>query len=75
MLCAIAGVWSAIGLDIDAPPNALRGDVIMVIGTAFSAAYTVFAKRYVMKYDGVAMTALVDAVRIFCAFHHRDDIW
>jgi len=29
----------------------------MVIGTAFSAAYTAFAKRYVMKYDGVAMTA------------------
>lgn len=57
VLCAIAGVWSAIGLDVDAPPNALRGDVIMVIGTAFSAAYTVFAKRYVMKYDGVAMTA------------------
>jgi len=27
------------------------------LGTAFSAAYTVFAKRYVMKYDGVAMTA------------------
>lgn len=57
VLCAIAGVWSAIGLDVDAPPNALRGDVIMVIGTAFSAAYTVFAKRYVMKYDGVAMMA------------------
>lgn len=54
---AIAGVWSAIGLDVDAPPNALRGDIIMVIGTAFSASYTAFAKRYVMKYDGVAMTA------------------
>lgn len=57
VLFAIAGVWTAIGLDVDAPANAIRGDVIMVIGTAFSAAYTVFAKRYVMKYDGVAMTA------------------
>lgn len=54
---AIAGVWSAIGLDVDSPPHALRGDVIMAIGTACSASYTVFAKRYVMKYDGVAMTA------------------
>lgn len=57
VVCGIAGVWSAIGLDVDAPPNALRGDIIMAIGTACSAAYTVFAKRYVMKYDGVAMTA------------------
>jgi drug/metabolite transporter (DMT)-like permease len=57
VLFAIAGVWSAIGFDVDAPPNALRGDIIMAIGTAFSAAYTAFAKRYVMKYDGVAMTA------------------
>ena len=57
VVLAIAGVWSAIGLDVDAPPDALRGDVIMAIGTAFSAAYTAFAKRYVMKYDGVAMTA------------------
>lgn len=57
VLFAIAGVWSAIGLDVDAPPDALRGDIIMMIGTAFSAAYTAFAKRYVMKYDGVAMTA------------------
>lgn len=57
VLFAIAGVWSAIGFDVDAPPNAMRGDLIMVMGTAFSAAYTVFAKRYVMKYDGVAMTA------------------
>lgn len=57
VLFAIAGVWSAIGFDVDAPPNAIRGDVIMAIGTAFSAAYTAFAKRYVMKYDGVAMTA------------------
>ena len=53
----IAGVWCAIGLDVDAPPDALRGDIIMAIGMACSAAYTVFAKRYVMKYDGVAMTA------------------
>ena len=57
VLFAIAGVWSAIGFDVDAPPNALRGDIIMAIGTAFSAAYTAFAKRYVMKYDGIAMTA------------------
>ena len=57
VLCAIAGVWSAIGLDIDAPMDALRGDIMMMVGTAFSAAYTAFAKRYVMKYDGVAMTA------------------
>ncbi len=57
VLFAIAGVWSAIGFDVDAPPNAIRGDVIMAMGTAFSAAYTAFAKRYVMKYDGVAMTA------------------
>ncbi|MFT5485804.1 MAG: drug/metabolite transporter (DMT)-like permease [Paracoccaceae bacterium] len=57
VLFAIAGVWSAIGFDVDAPPNAIRGDIIMAIGTAFSAAYTAFAKRYVMKYDGVAMTA------------------
>lgn len=57
VVCGIAGVWSAIGLDVDAPPNALRGDIIMAIGTTCSAAYTVFAKRYVMKYDGVAMTA------------------
>jgi drug/metabolite transporter (DMT)-like permease len=57
VIFAIAGVWSAIGFDVDAPPNALRGDIIMAIGTAFSAAYTAFAKRYVMKYDGVAMTA------------------
>lgn len=57
VLFAIAGVWSAIGFDVDAPPDALRGDIIMAIGTAFSAAYTAFAKRYVMKYDGVAMTA------------------
>jgi drug/metabolite transporter (DMT)-like permease len=57
VLFAVAGVWSAIGFDVDAPPNAIRGDIIMVIGTAFSAAYTAFAKRYVMKYDGVAMTA------------------
>ena len=57
VMFAIAGVWSAIGFDVDAPPNAIRGDIIMVIGTAFSAAYTAFAKRYVMKYDGVAMTA------------------
>ena len=57
VVCGIAGVWSAIGLDVDAPPNALRGDIIMAIGTVCSAAYTVFAKRYVMKYDGVAMTA------------------
>jgi drug/metabolite transporter (DMT)-like permease len=57
VVLAIAGVWSAIGLDVDAPPNALRGDIIMALGTAFSAAYTAFAKRYVMKYDGVAMTA------------------
>jgi drug/metabolite transporter (DMT)-like permease len=57
VLFAIAGVWSAIGFDVDAPPNAIRGDLIMAMGTAFSAAYTAFAKRYVMKYDGVAMTA------------------
>jgi drug/metabolite transporter (DMT)-like permease len=57
VLFAVAGVWSAIGFDVDAPPNALRGDIIMAIGTAFSAAYTAFAKRYVMKYDGIAMTA------------------
>ena len=57
VVLAIAGVWSAIGFDVDAPPNALRGDVIMAVGTVFSASYTVFAKRYVMKYDGVAMTA------------------
>lgn len=57
VLFAIAGVWSAIGFDVDAPANAIRGDIIMAVGTAFSAAYTAFAKRYVMKYDGVAMTA------------------
>ena len=57
VICGIAGVWSAIGLDVEAPPNAFRGDIAMAIGTACSAAYTVFAKRYVMKYDGVAMTA------------------
>ena len=57
VVLAIAGVWSAIGLDVDAPENALRGDAIMAIGTACSAAYTAFAKRYVMKYDGIAMTA------------------
>ncbi len=54
---AIAGVWTAIGFDVDAPPDALRGDAMMALGTAFAAAYTAFAKRYVMKYDGVAMTA------------------
>jgi len=54
---AIVGVWSAIGLDVNAPQNALRGDAIMVLATAFTAIYTVFAKKYVMKYDGVAMTA------------------
>ena len=57
VVLAIAGVWSAIGLDVAAPPNALRGDLFMAIGTAFSAAYTAFAKKYVMKYDGIAMTA------------------
>ena len=57
VMLAIAGVWSAIGFDVDAPPNALRGDIIMAIGTACSASYTVFAKKFVMKYDGVAMTA------------------
>ena len=57
VLCAMAGVWSAIGFDVAAPPNALRGDAIMAIGTFFSACYTVFAKKYVMKYDGIAMTA------------------
>ncbi len=57
VLLAIGGVWSAIGFDVGAPENALRGDVIMVIGTAFSAAYTAFAKRYVMKYDAIAMMA------------------
>lgn len=57
VLLAIAGVWSAIGFDVGAPENALRGDAIMAIGTAFSAAYTAFAKRYVMKYDGIAMMA------------------
>ncbi|MEC7489583.1 MAG: DMT family transporter [Pseudomonadota bacterium] len=54
---AIAGVWSAIGFDGNAPPNAIRGDVVMMFATAFTAIYTVFAKRYVMKYDGIAMTA------------------
>lgn len=57
VVLAITGVWSAIGLDVDAPENALRGDAIMAIGTSCSAAYTVFAKKYVMKYDGIAMTA------------------
>ncbi len=57
VLLAIVGVWSAIGFDVGAPENALRGDVIMVIGTAFSAAYTAFAKRYVVKYDAIAMMA------------------
>jgi drug/metabolite transporter (DMT)-like permease len=57
VLLAIGGVWSAIGFDVGAPENALRGDVIMAIGTAFSAAYTAFAKRYVMKYDAIAMMA------------------
>jgi len=57
VVLAIAGVWFAIGFDVNSPPNALRGDVIMAIGTVFSAAYTAFAKRYVMKYDGLAMLA------------------
>lgn len=66
VLLAIAGVWSAIGFDVDAPPHALRGDIIMAIGTAFSASYTVFAKRYVMKYDGVAMTAWSMCIGSLC---------
>ena len=57
VVLAIAGVWFAIGFDVNSPPNALRGDVIMAIGTVFAAAYTAFAKRYVMKYDGLAMLA------------------
>ena len=57
VVLAIAGVWFAIGFDVNSPPNALRGDVFMAIGTVFSAAYTAFAKRYVMKYDGLAMLA------------------
>lgn len=57
VVLAIAGVWSAIGFDVASPPNAIRGDVIMAIGTACSAAYTVFAKKYVIKYDPIAMTA------------------
>jgi len=69
VIFAILGVWSAIGLDVDAPENALQGDAIMVLATAFTAIYTVFAKKYVMKYDGVAMTAwsmLLGSGALFC---------
>lgn len=55
---AVTGVWIAVGIGSPAEaPNALRGDIIMFVATSISASYVVFAKRYVARYDGQAMTA------------------
>tara|TARA_B100000686_G_C16767838_1_gene963025 strand:+ start:855 stop:1739 length:885 start_codon:yes stop_codon:yes gene_type:complete len=67
---AIAGVWCAIGFDSNSNANSIRGDLFMALGTFFSAIYMVFAKRYVIKYDPLAMTAwsmLIGATALFFA--------
>lgn len=54
---AVVGVWVAVGVDNPASaPNAMRGDIIMFAAASISAGYLVFAPRYVVKYDGLAMT-------------------
>jgi drug/metabolite transporter (DMT)-like permease len=54
---AMAGAVLALGEAVGpAAPDALRGDVFMVIAVTVAAAYNVFARRYLIRYGVLAIT-------------------